>query len=216
MLHGGGALKSTLGDMLKYVSMYLNEGKSQDGTQVIDRDSIEEMCRPRQIVKPGVYYGYGLEMSQMEDMVLVEHGGSLPGVSSNLCFCPQKGIGVIVLCNTMDVPVYSIGTMALRLYCGLPLEAERIEHMPRSWSEDEKRELAGDYISGEGDRFSIKELENGELSMKVNGTPIEMKSVYPWQGMVRKKYSDVYLTAFRDENGTVFAARYGSRIFPKA
>ena len=64
--------------------------------------------------------------------------------------------------------------------------------------------------------FSIKELENGELAMKVNGTPIEMKSVYPWQGMVRKKYSDVYLTAFRDENGTVFAARYGSRIFPKA
>ena len=88
--------------------------------------------------------------------------------------------------------------------------------MPRSWSEEEKRELAGDYISGEGDRFSIKELENGELSMEVNGTPIEMKSVYPWQGMVRKKYSDVYLTAFRDENGTVFAARYGSRIFPKA
>ena len=116
----------------------------------------------------------------------------------------------------MDVPVYSIGTMALRLYCGLPLEAERTEHMPRFWSEEEKRELAGDYISGEGDRFSIKELENGELSMKVNGTPIEMKSVYPWQGMVRKKYSDVYLTAFRDENGTVFAARYGSRIFPKA
>ena len=64
--------------------------------------------------------------------------------------------------------------------------------------------------------FSIKELENGELSMEVNGTPIEMKSIYPWQGMVRKKYSDVYLTAFRDENGTVFAARYGSRIFPKA
>ena len=30
VLHGGGALKSTLGDMLKYVSMYLNEGKSQD------------------------------------------------------------------------------------------------------------------------------------------------------------------------------------------
>ena len=147
-------------------------------------------------------------MSQMEDMVLVEHGGSLPGVSSNLCFCPQKGIGVIVLCNTMDVPVYSIGTMALRLYCGLPLEAERIEHMPRSWSEEEKRELAGDYISGEGDRFSIKELENGELAMKVNGTPIEMKSVYPWQGMVRKKYSDVYLTAFRDENGTVFAFHF--------
>lgn len=216
VLHGGGGMKSTLGDMLKYAVMYLNEGVAGNGNRIVERYAVQEMEKPRQFMKPGIYYGYGLETKQVGDRAVYEHGGSLPGVSSNLCFCPQKGIGVIVLCNTMDVPVYSIGTMALRLYCGLPLEAERTEHMPRFWSEEEKRELAGDYISGEGDRFSIKELENGELSMKVNGTPIEMKSVYPWQGMVRKKYSDVYLTAFRDENGTVFAARYGSRIFPKA
>ena len=215
VLHGGGALKSTLGDMMKYAAMYLNEGRSADGTQVIDRDSIEEMCRPRQIVKPGVYYGYGLEMSQMEDMVMVEHGGSLPGVSSNLCFCPQKGIGVIVLCNTMDVPVYSIGTMALRLYCGLSLEVSRPEHTPRSWTEEERRELAGTYCSGEGDQFVITDDGNGGLSMEINKKPVDLKAVYPWQGMVRKKYSDVYLTAFRDESGRVFAARYGSRIFPK-
>lgn len=201
--------------MMKYAAMYLNEGKSADGTQVIDRDSIEEMCRPRQIVKPGIYYGYGLEMSQMEDMVMVEHGGSLPGVSSNLCFCPQKGIGVIVLCNTMDVPVYSIGTMALRLYCGLSLEVSRPEHTPRSWTEEERRELAGTYCSGEGDQFVITDDGNGGLSMEINKKPVDLKAVYPWQGMVRKKYSDVYLTAFRDESGRVFAARYGSRIFPK-
>ena len=167
---------------------------------------MEEMCRPRQIVKPGIYYGYGLEMSQMEDMVMVEHGGSLPGVSSNLCFCPQKGIGVIVLCNTMDVPVYSIGTMALRLYCGLSLEVSRPEHTPRSWTEEERRELAGTYCSGEGDQFVITDDGNGGLSMEINKKPVDLKAVYPWQGMVRKKYSDVYLTAFRDESGRVFAA----------
>ena len=50
----------------------------------------------------------------------------------------------------------------------------------------------------------------------INKKPVDLKAVYPWQGMVRKKYSDVYLTAFRDESGRVFAARYGSRIFPKA
>lgn len=51
--------------------------------------------------------------------------------------------------------------------------------------------------------------------MEINKKPVDLKAVYPWQGMVRKKYSDVYLTAFRDESGRVFAARYGSRIFPK-
>ena len=51
--------------------------------------------------------------------------------------------------------------------------------------------------------------------MVVNGSPVELTPVYPWQGMVRKKYTDVYLTAVRDEEGKVFAARYGSRIFPK-
>lgn len=42
-----------------------------------------------------------------------------------------------------------------------------------------------------------------------SGSDIGLKAIYPWQGMVRKKYSDVYLTPIRDENGKVFAAQYG-------
>ena len=51
--------------------------------------------------------------------------------------------------------------------------------------------------------------------MTINGKPAELQSVYAWQGMVRKKYADIYLTAIRDEEGHVYAAHYGSRIFPK-
>ena len=51
--------------------------------------------------------------------------------------------------------------------------------------------------------------------MVCNGKKEELQSIYPWQGMVRKKYTDVYLTAVRDEEGNVFAAQYGSRVFPK-
>ena len=108
VLHGGGGLKSTLGDMMKYAVMYLNQGMGQNGTRIIDKYSIEEMCKPRQVMKPGVYYGYGLESSQMGDITVIEHGGSLPGVSSNFAFAPQAEAGVVVLCNTMDVPAYAI------------------------------------------------------------------------------------------------------------
>ena len=119
-----------------------------------------------------------------------------------------------MLCNTMDVSVAAIADAALNAYCGLEVEEERQIHAERSWSAEELEELAGSYVSGEGDAFTLT-VENGTLSMKVNGNPTALQAVYPWQGMVRKTYSDIYLTAIRDEEGHVFAARYGSRIFPK-
>ena len=150
----------------------------------------------------------------MEDRTIVEHGGSLPGVSSNFSFCPQENVGVVVLCNTMDVSVAAIADAAMRVYFGLDAEEPRPEHAARNWTEEEVAELAGEYVSGEGDAFSLK-AENGSLSMTMNGKPAELQSVYTWQGMVRKKYADIYLTAIRDEGGHVYAAHYGSRIFPK-
>ncbi|WP_432628341.1 serine hydrolase domain-containing protein [Brotaphodocola sp.] len=215
VLHGGGAMKSTLGDMMKYAVMYLNEGTAENGNRILDRYSVQEMEKPRQFMKPGVYYGYGLETKQVEDRAVYEHGGSLPGVSSNFSFCPQEEVGIVVLCNTMDVSVVAIADAALRAYCGLEVSEKRQEHGKREWSEEERKELAGTYVSGEGDAFELKD-ENGSLTMSVNGKAVDLQAVYPYQGMVRKKYSDIYLTAIRDEEGHVFAARYGSRIFPKS
>lgn len=215
VLHGGGAMKSTLGDMMKYAVMYLNEGTAENGNRILDRYSVQEMEKPRQFMKPGVYYGYGLETKQVEDRAVYEHGGSLPGVSSNFSFCPQEEVGIVVLCNTMDVSVAAIADAALRAYCGLEVSEKCQEHGKREWSGEERKELAGTYVSGEGDAFELKD-ENGSLTMSVNGKAVDLQAVYPYQGMVRKKYSDIYLTAIRDEEGHVFAARYGSRIFPKS
>ena len=214
VLHGGGALKSTLSDMLKYAVMYLNEGVSADGMRIIDRYSIHEMEKPRQVMKPGVYYGYGLESRMIGDMTVIEHTGSLPGVSSSFSFSPEAQLGIVVLCNTMDVAVSAIADAAMNVALGLPAISPRPWHADRQWSEEEMAELEGSYVSGEGDSF-ILSRSNGTLAMSLNGSDIGLKAIYPWQGMVRKKYSDVYLTPIRDENGKVFAAQYGSRIFPK-
>ena len=215
VLHGGGGLKSTLGDMMKYAVMYLNQGMGQNGTRIIDKYSIEEMCKPRQVMKPGVYYGYGLESSQMGDITVIEHGGSLPGVSSNFAFAPQAEAGVVVLCNTMDVPAYAISEAAMRLCCGLPVENKRPDHQKRCWTGEEKEQITGTYVSGEGDTFTIREDKDGELLLTLNGTETKVMSIAPWQGCICKKYTDVYLTVFRDENQKVFCAQCGSRIFPK-
>ena len=209
VLPGGGAMKSTLSDMLRYAIMYLNEGEG-----IIDRYSIHEMEKPLQIVKPGLFYGYGLESKALSDMTIIEHGGSLPGVSSNFSYSHEAGCGVIVLCNTMDVAVSAIADGLMRFYLDFPIVPERPTHREKKWSTEEIEGLEGSYISGEGDSFILKKSGDG-LSMTFNGNPLDLIPLYSWQGMVRKKYSDVYLTAIRDENGKVFAARYGTRIFPK-
>lgn len=144
-------MKSTLGDMLKYAVMYLNEGVAGNGNRIVERYAVQEMEKPRQFMKPGIYYGYGLETKQVGDRAVYEHGGSLPGVSSNFSFCPQEEVGIVVLCNTMDVSVAAIADAALNAYCGLEVEEERQIHAERSWSAEELEELAGSYVSGEGD-----------------------------------------------------------------
>ena len=53
------------------------------------------------------------------------------------------------------------------------------------------------------------------MKLTVNGKPVELQMIYPRMGLVRKSYSDVYLKILEDEERGVFAARYGTRIFPK-
>ena len=74
----------------------------------------------------------------------------------------RKRLVLAVLCNTMDVSVAAIADAALNAYCGLEVEEERQIHAERSWSAEELEELAGSYVSGEGDAFTLT-VENGTL-----------------------------------------------------
>lgn len=215
VLNGGGAMKSTLADLKKYVAMYLNEGIGANGVRVAGSYSVREMCKPRQYEKPGVYYGYGLETKTVSDMTLQQHGGSLPGVSSNIAFSFEAGIGVIVLCNTMDVPVSYISDLIFKNISGLPTEDIRPEHGSFDWDENFKEEITGVYASGEGDTIKLFLREDKKVCMTVNDKKEELIPIYRREGLVRKKYTDMYLQFISTPERGVYAARYGSRIFPK-
>ena len=50
VLNGGGAMKSTLNDLKKYLAMYLNEGKTPEGIRILGSTGIREMCRPLSLI----------------------------------------------------------------------------------------------------------------------------------------------------------------------
>ena len=166
VLNGGGAMKSTLNDLKKYLAMYLNEGKTPEGIRILGSTGIREMCRPRQDYGAFGYYGYGLSMKRLDDLKVVEHGGSLPGVSSNIAWSNEVEAAVIVLCNTSGVPVRLISDALMRMYNGRNPVDRRDVWQETSWDEETILEAQGMYISGEGTKAELYRKKDGSFGGK--------------------------------------------------
>ena len=214
VLNGGGAMKSTISDFVKYMCMFLNRGTGLNGSKIASAYSIREMCKPRQYAALGTYYGYGLEESRIGPFLAHGHGGSLPGVSSNFLWSDDGEVGIIILCNTMDVPVGYLAKAALCMCYGGNQEELRTEFPCYSWNIETIQKVSGDYRSGEGDAFTLYE-KNGTLGMRLNGKELHPVPISSDKAIVRKPFGDICLHIFSDENRGVWGAQYGSRIFPK-
>ena len=215
VLNGGGAMKSTLSDMMKYICMYLNEGKSLDGLRIASEYSVREMCKPRQYYRPGGWYGYGLCLKAIDEINVVEHGGSLPGVSSNMSWSYEAEAGVMILCNTMDVSTGVIADGAIRMYQGKDPVAAPMEYPEYQWSKEFIQKVSGDYVMGEGERFSLSMAEDGSLAMTFNGKEKEIQPVNPCLAITKGKFSNGFVQILHDEVRGIWGARCGSRIYPK-
>ena len=81
VLGGAGSMKSTISDMKKILYMYLNHGKTAAGGRILSMEGIRSMCRPRMEYRPESWYCFGLATKKIDDVTVVEHGGSLTAVS---------------------------------------------------------------------------------------------------------------------------------------
>lgn len=215
VLNGGGAMKSTLADLKKYLLMYLNHGEGQDGARILSKYGIGEMCKGRQNYLARGSYGYGLSISQMDDLQVIGHGGSLPGVSSNIAWSYEAGAAVIILCNTSGVPVSLISNALMKAYNGHSPVDKRDSWRETSWSLETIEAACGMYESGEGTSVKLYEKEPGVLGAEVDGEEKPILPVNPEAAILRSKYSDGYLHLCKREAGTVYAVSYGSRMIPK-
>lgn len=216
VLNGGGAMKSTLNDLKKYLAMYLNEGKTPEGIRILGSTGIREMCRPRQDYGAFGYYGYGLSMKRLDDLKVVEHGGSLPGVSSNIAWSNEAEAAVIVLCNTSGVPVRLISDALMRMYNGRNPVDRRDVWQETSWDEETILEAQGMYISGEGTKAELYRKKDGSLGARENGKEIPIIPVGPKTAIVRNQYSDLFIRLIQNESRGIYAIAYGSRLIPKS
>jgi CubicO group peptidase (beta-lactamase class C family) len=137
---GAGSVYSSTRDMARYVAALLGGGTNAHGS-VLKPETPATMFGPHYQSDPRVP-GIGLAFFRGEAAghLLVEHGGILPGFSSQLFLAPDDGIGVIAFAN-MGSPAplwlpWEVGAL-LRLLLGLPDDAVRtdIPQHPEIWSD---------------------------------------------------------------------------------
>lgn len=214
VLGGAGSMKSTLEDMKKYIAMYLNYGKGTDGTRLLSMEGIRSMCRPRIEYRPESWYCYGLATKKLDDLTIVEHGGSLTGVSSNMSWSFDAGAGVMVLCNTSDVPVSVIADAAMRMYHGRDPQEHRDLYEENPWTAGMQKAACGLYRSAEGPEVEIL-MEGGELKVRQSGRDSHFIMVQETLGIIQGPFKDGTLRLHADENGRVFAVGFGGRMLPR-
>lgn len=215
VLNGGGAMKSTLNDLKHYLAMYLGEGKSPDSVRILSERGIREMCKPRQAYGAFANYAYGLSVKQLDGWKVVEHGGSLPGVSSHIAWSYESGLAVIVLCNTSGVPVSLISDALMRAAGGRNPVDKRDPWLESRWTEETLNAAAGVYVSGEGLRAELYRREDGMPGIRAEEKDQLLIPVSPYGAIVRNKYSDMYIRLIHSEERGIFAIAYGSRLVPK-
>ena len=94
-----GGTFSTVGDLLRFVTA-LNNGK------LLTKPYAQRVTSPKVKVPPGwpmQEYGYGFQMSTMEGVRIVGHGGAGPGIAGKLDMYPDLGYTVIILASE-DLP----------------------------------------------------------------------------------------------------------------
>ena len=88
-----GALYTTVGDLAKFVSLWLGEGPET----VLKRDDDQRRLRARSCQRPT--YGIGFKVFRRGGHVFYGHGGSVAGYRAQMTYHPPSKTGVIVLRN---------------------------------------------------------------------------------------------------------------------
>jgi CubicO group peptidase (beta-lactamase class C family) len=92
----GGGLVSTATDLARF-AIAINTGK------LVKRSTLEQMWTPNK-AKDGkeTNYGFGWEVFQVGDQIVVSHGGNQAGARSQLGLMPAKGFVIAVMTNLSD------------------------------------------------------------------------------------------------------------------
>lgn len=113
MVSSEGGLWSCVEDLARWAAFWLEKDDDDAHTSVLSHRSRKEMRTPRYLGDEDWTSAFGLGWYgvRKDDVIWVQHGGSLLGFRSMVAFDPTERVGAVVLINGMGVP----GALAMSL-----------------------------------------------------------------------------------------------------
>ena len=126
-----GAVNSSVNDMLKYLTFYL-EGGTVSGKRLLSEDAFRQLWKPVSVVNDRTTYALGWQIGTVADMKLVTHAGAITGFTGYMALVPEKKIGVVVLNNLGSNLPSSSGMKSSTRWSGTSTRTGSMP-TPRSW-----------------------------------------------------------------------------------
>lgn len=213
-MRAAGFLKSTVRDLLTYLNVFCSQGEGA-GSSVLSPESVQQMKGAYARVDGYRSYGYGLMVSPaFPDGLLIEHGGSLKGISSHIFALPEKGLRGVVLINLDGVSVRELVMGLLNSLASRPASAELYPVVPMQLTEEAQRAYIGRYESDEWLSATIDQKE-GQLFIEVDDVSYPLIPVETDSFVFKRGSSVVWIDFFRSESGEVRRMSYALRQLQK-
>ena len=215
---GAGCVASTARDMGAYVQMIANHGQTAGGRLVSDQ-SFELFSRPHILAEdfgPGVHYGYGIAVDDLDGNRLLRHTGGMVSFMSSMMVDIDEGVGGFASVNAQQnyrpnaVVKYVIQLMRAQR-AGMTLPALPEPDLPAKVTN--AADFAGAFIDG---NRNLEIMADGDaLFLKYEGqrVPLERLSE-PDHFIARHRALDRYALVFgrKDEkvpDSAVIEVRWG-------
>ncbi|CEG57143.1 serine hydrolase [Legionella fallonii] len=108
---GGGALRSSAADLLKFMKANLGIKVENSSTQLLS--AMQFAQQPHFIVKPQFVLGLGWQRIKRGQQLLITKNGANIGFSTFIGFSPSKQLGVVVLTNKAKGKAAKVGNQLL-------------------------------------------------------------------------------------------------------
>jgi CubicO group peptidase (beta-lactamase class C family) len=144
-----GAIACPVGDLLAWARFHLGDGRTADGTRILDGELLHRMRHPRAEIAGGGlgdYVGLSWFLRDVGGQRVVSHDGSTNGQLARLVLVPARGWAVAVMTNCAPAGHELIdGLTRWALHEDLDLEDREPE--PVELTEQELARYAGEYES---------------------------------------------------------------------
>ncbi len=159
---GDGSPASTPADMAIYARMLLNRGQGPQG-RIISEERFRQMTSPAIQIRPGIFYGYGVIIGEVDGHQCIWHDGEHVGYTSTLQCDLDDGLAVVILDNG-PFDAHGIGAFVLKAFRAA-LHGQALPEIPAHTPTrvPNAADYAGSYANSE--RSFKLEAVNGELHL---------------------------------------------------